>query len=361
MSKPGKRIRATTPGRICLFGEHQDYLGLPVIPCAISLRITIGGIATRERVIDIDLPDIHSREFFPLDGFAVTRGSREYFRSAVVVMRRRGFTFSHGFRGTLHGTIPINAGTSSSSAIVVSWINVLARISDQAQPLDPEHCARYAHEAEVMEFGEPGGMMDHFSTALGGVLAIDFTPRTLTERLTPTLGTFVLGNSGQPKDTRGVLSRVKNGVQDIVRKMQEIDSGSSLMDARSVLLDRFAAYLSDDEKRMLGATTRIHEITQEARELLRQPAPDASHVGRLLTEHQEYLRDVLRISTPKIDGMIDAALEAGAKGAKINGSGGGGCMFAYAPESTEEVAEAIRRAGGDPYIVTADSGTKLES
>lgn len=53
-------------------------------------------------------------------------------------------------------------------------------------------------------------------------------------------------------------------------------------------------------------------------------------------------------------------MKAGALGGKINGSGGGGCMFMYAPNCAEEVADAIRREGGIPYIITVDEGTKLE-
>jgi galactokinase len=55
--------------------------------------------------------------------------------------------------------------------------------------------------------------------------------------------------------------------------------------------------------------------------------------------------------------MIEAALEAGALGAKINGSGGGGCMFAYAPKDPEKVVAAIEKEGGKAYIITVDKGT----
>jgi galactokinase len=80
----------------------------------------------------------------------------------------------------------------------------------------------------------------------------------------------------------------------------------------------------------------------------------------LLWEHQCILRDILKISTPKIDRLLDAALEAGAFGGKINGSGGGGCMFAYSPDSPEKVAEAIEKVGGKAYIVKIDDGTRVE-
>ena len=56
--------------------------------------------------------------------------------------------------------------------------------------------------------------------------------------------------------------------------------------------------------------------------------------------------------------MVRASIDAGAFGAKINGSGGGGCMFAYAPENHKEVAEAIKSLGGTAYIIHADHGTR---
>ena len=78
----------------------------------------------------------------------------------------------------------------------------------------------------------------------------------------------------------------------------------------------------------------------------------------MLFEHHMVLSNLLGTSTPKIDKMIEAGIEAGAYGGKINGSGGGGCMFVYAPESPEKVAEAIESVGGTAYIIHADQGTR---
>jgi galactokinase len=88
---------------------------------------------------------------------------------------------------------------------------------------------------------------------------------------------------------------------------------------------------------------------------------DNRHLGDLLNRHQTNLRDAKRVSTPKIDAMIEAALKAGALGAKINGSGGGGCMFAYAPTNPEAVVEAVERQGGSAYIITIDEGTRVDT
>jgi galactokinase len=68
---------------------------------------------------------------------------------------------------------------------------------------------------------------------------------------------------------------------------------------------------------------------------------------------------VLDVSTIKIDNMLDAALDAGALGGKITGSGGGGCMFAYAPNNPEIVAEAIEKTGGRSFIINSDIGTSV--
>jgi galactokinase len=57
--------------------------------------------------------------------------------------------------------------------------------------------------------------------------------------------------------------------------------------------------------------------------------------------------------------MMDAASNSGALGGKINGSGGGGCMFAYAPNNPEHVAEAIEKVGGKAYIIQGDEGTRI--
>jgi len=351
----------STPGRVCLFGEHQDYLQLPVIPCAISLRIAIEGRSRSDRTVKINLPDIGSTETFSLEGLLPYTVERDYFRSVVNVVRREGMTFSHGFDCTVRGRIPINAGTSSSSALIVTWVNFLARMSDQHRELAPADIARLAHAAEVLEFNEPGGMMDHYSTAFGGVIAIDFFPRIAIETLNASLKTFVLGDSREPKDTKGILALVKNQVLDATRELSAHHPEFSLQTVTVGELDRYRTEISEAQRDLLRGTIQNREITVQAKTMLRERPLDHQRIGRLLSEHQAILRDVLRISTPKIDRMLDAAMTAGAYGGKINGSGGGGCMFVYAPEHPDRVAQAIQAAGGLAYIIDPDTGTRVES
>lgn len=353
-------LRISTPGRICLFGEHQDYLHLPVIPCAISLRLSIEGHRRNDLMVHINCPDIRSEEEFSIDGILSYTKDQDYFRSTVNVLKRHGYTFSGGVDCVVRGTIPIKAGTSGSSALVVSWINFLARMSDQAESLSAESCGRLAHEAEVLEFHEPGGMMDQYSTSFGGITFIDFHPRVEIHPLDAELKTFVLGDSGEPKDTKAILARVKKQVLEIVCQLSEQDQSFSLRSMVANDLERWKGRISSDRLALLEGTIRNHAFTIDARDLLTRKPLEERRLGQLLTQHHDILRDVLNISTPKIDRMLDAALQAGALGGKINGSGGGGCMFAYAPEHPERVADAINRAGGRAYIVEVDSGTRVE-
>ncbi len=360
MRTTGPTIAFSTPGRVCLFGEHQDYLGLPVVPCAISLRIRMDARARDDMHVRIGLPDIGAGEEFSLNGPLHYAKERDYFRSAVNILRREGFTFSHGLDCVVRGTIPINAGTSSSSALVVTWISVLAAMSDSQASLSPESCATLAHRAEVLEFGEPGGMMDQCAAAYGGITTIDFAPAFSVEPQDVVLGDFVLGDSGEPKDTKGILSRVKDRVLDAVTILRVHDPAFSLGGASSAPVFPSGSGLSGPQIALLEGTIRNRDITREARALLKSHPLDHVRLGRLLSDHQAVLRDILGISTPKIDRMLDAASRAGALGGKINGSGGGGCMFAYAPESAEAVADAVRSAGGKAYIVRADAGVRPE-
>ena len=352
-----QELKVSTPGRVCLFGEHQDYLNLPIIACAISLRVHIEGNKRSDKIIDIKLPDINERETFSLD-FPLKYGKeRDYFKSALNVLNRKGFTFSGGIDCSVKGEIPINAGTSSSSALIIAWVNFLAQMSDQAKQLNPEEIAYFAYEAEVLEFTEPGGIMDQYSTAIGGIIFLESYPEVKVERINANLGAFVLGDSGEPKDTKYILARVKNQIQDVSKELQKKHSEFSLQTIKADDLDHYAQELNHEQLLLLKGTIKNREITWRAKNLLTKSSLDRKEIGKLLTEHQNVLRDILKISTPKIDRMIDSAIKAGAYGAKINGSGGGGCMFAYAPQNTEGVKRAIEKEGGKAYIIYADKGT----
>ncbi len=355
-------VAVSTPGRICLFGEHQDYLGLPVIAAAISKRIRIRGHLRYDNQVVIHLPDINDGETFELAPKLEYLKPRDYFRSALnILQRQEGVILSKGIEMTVHGNIPINSGTSSSSALLVTWISFLLALSDNHVQRSQQEIGELAYQAEVLEFGEPGGMMDHYSTALGDIIYLESQPTIRIEHYRPSLGTFVLGDSRQPKDTLTILKRVKHGMLGAIRKIQSYNPAFDLPLAPFSSADEYRSILTADELILLKSNLSDRDILRKAKQLFEQHNVDDCKLGELLNQHQTNLREAKRVSTAKIDAMIEAALRAGAMGAKINGSGGGGCMFAYAPRNPEAVVEAIEQQGGKAYIITIDEGTRVES
>lgn len=351
----------STPGRICLFGEHQDYLGLPVIAAAISRRVQVAGSHRADKTIHVDLPDVGSDETIDLNGRIAYTKKRDYFRSGINVLQDQGLTFSRGLDCRVHGNIPINSGTSSSSALLACWIHFLVRMSDQTPDWDRQRIGELTYQAEVLEFNEAGGMMDQYSTAIGNVIYLESTPEIKIEVIRPDFGSFVLGDSGEPKDTQTILGRLRGGVNAIVEKLRRVAPDFSLFTTSATESTEFKDQLTKEEYQLLKGTISNRDILREALTVLRAPTLDHAHFGTLLSKHHRNLRDAQQISTPKIERMIGAALEAGSLGAKINGSGGGGCMFAYAPKQANSVAEAIERQGGQAYIITVDEGTRVET
>jgi galactokinase len=110
------------------------------------------------------------------------------------------------------------------------------------------------------------------------------------------------------------------------------------------------------ELKVMHGMLENRDICRRAYNLLQEKELDSFEIGNLLNRHHYFLDKHLNISTPMIDRMIFASLEAGALGAKINGSGGGGCMFAYAPNCPEKVAAAIENEGGKAYIIQMGNG-----
>jgi galactokinase len=198
--------------------------------------------------------------------------------------------------------------------------------------------------------------MDQYSTAMGHLIYLESEPDITIESLNPSLGTFVLGDSCEPKDTMGILSRCRDSRLEIIQKLKMKNPTSTIhtLDDGTDISD-----LNASEIELYKGTLRNRDLLKRALSEFKKEEVNHELIGQLLSDHHRVLRDVLQVSTPKIEAMMDAASNSGALGGKINGSGGGGCMFAYAPNNPEHVAEAIEKVGGKTYIVQKDEGTGI--
>jgi len=354
-------LEVSAPGRLCLFGEHQDYFGLSIIAAAINLRITISGKKRKDKKFKIRKPDIGEEDEFFLEKELPYLQERDYLRSAINIIQREGIHLSSGWNCLLRGNIPINSGSASSSALVVAWIKFLLEAHGSLKHFTPEKIAELGFLAEVAEFKEPGGKMDHYSSSLGGVLSIHFDENLRFKKLKNPLKEFVLADSLQKKDTTGMLGYIKShvlrGVTSINQRIKDFNLKSPLTPEVRQEIEK----LPSEEKRLLHGTLLTRDLTKKGENLFESAEFDHARFGQLLSLQQAVLRDYLHISTPKIEEMIESSLQAGAFGAKINGSGGGGCIFAYTPESAEKVAEALQKLGARTYIIRVDEGVRIES
>ena len=238
-------------------------------------------------------------------------------------------------------------------------ITLLLNTQDHYLPMAPVDIASWAYQAEVVEFNEPGGMMDHYTSALGGLLYIDCRPPISVQPLPAELDGFVLGESLVPKETTETLRESRETVavgRDVLRqRLPDFDFRTTPLEQAQPFFDEMPAGV----RRRIKAQFINRNVCQQARDLLSQPTVDHQRLGELLLEHQRQLRDGIGVSHPKLDALIEASMEAGALGGKLNGSGCGGAMFAHAPGRQQEVKQAIDAAGGRGHIVSVRGGVTV--
>lgn len=366
-----KKMSATdfesiAPGRLCLFGEHQDYLGLPVIAVALPLSCRIHVTRRNDRILRLYGPASSAsasgttgttliREY-NLDCLPARQSSEkpinnpDFALAAIheVLEGEEGllsWSFLSGADCVSTSELPMQGGCSSSSAFLVAWIQVLATLCNQTLT-SPIQVAKLAHRAEVVHFGAPGGNMDHMTSALGGLLRIGSSSSSSScdmwsyESLSfasSHLGVWVLAYSGQPKETIRHLQRCKEARLRLWERLGG-DWDATTNDKS----------LSDEDLVLLHATRVNRDTEAQAAELFK--SGDSKDLGKrlgyLMKQHHEALRDGLGLSTERLEAMNNAALQAGAWGFKVVGSGGGGCAVAWTHENNAaNVAEAMKRAG----------------
>ena len=357
-------IKTTTfiaPGRTCLFGDHQDYLGLPVIACAINRHIKLITVKNNTETFKIDMRDINEVRIIDIkETFPVLR-PRDYFASSLRVLKRYGCIPNVGYDITVSGNIPINSGTSSSSALIIAWVSFLVNTFGIDCEITPDIISKIGHESEVLEHGEPGGMMDHYSIGVGNIVYINTSNPFYCDVIGAKLDGLITGVSGVPKETVGVLAEAKNHALNAIAIVKKNFLDFDLHKTELKDLNRYSTCLTPESTPYFEAAIKNHHYTKEALKEFKKPEYNLKKIGALMNEHHLVLKNLLKITVPRIDDMVDAALNAGAYGAKIVGSGGGGSIVVLAdPENEASIIKAILDAGAkEAYGVSVDPGVRI--
>ena len=221
-----KPFHVRAPGRICLFGEHSDYLDLDVITAATEFEIKIVAAPRDDNTICVRYHDIGEEDEFPVDTLLAHRHKRDYLRSAFNVIHEEKITLKYGWDVEVSGNIPVAGGLSSSSALSVASIMLAAHMG--GKELRPVEIVRLAYEAEVEHFGESGGMMDHYASVFGNLIHVGMISDKKVTRLPAELNGFIIGDSRlKKKDTVGDLNQLRRkifaGYKLIRKKLPNFD------------------------------------------------------------------------------------------------------------------------------------------
>ena len=367
-------IRIRAPGRICLFGEHQDYLMYPTISMAISRYIYLKAERNNQNAFSIQLPDINMKLNIPLTtNLLEYESNRDYLRSGYNQFIRKGVKFNKGYNITITGDIPINAGAASSSALVIAWLFFLNHISNSL--FTQFELALMGYNTEVREFGEEREKMDFFSSIYGNIVYLQSKePNPRYKTYHKKLPGFILGDSLQKKNTVKDLKKVKKTAIKAFNILKRIMPSFNIYETKLIEVHDYLESIEERYRNKIVGNLVNRDLTQQAKHLfdnhdyIQKTSEQANKatcinqfykkLGKLINEHQNQLKYNIEITTDKIDTMIAKCLDAGAVGAKINGSGFGGTIFAFGLDKQEGIMEAIKSSGGIPYKITTSLGVE---
>ena len=337
--------KAYAPGRVNLIGEHTDYTNGYVLPMAVDMGVTCTATPRSDRFItatsaqfpgDEVAADLDLVQPGDLSGWAA------YVIGTAWALREWGV---HVPAADLHidSTVPAGAGLSSSAAVECAV--ALALLSLAGTSLPPREVARIAKKAENEFVGAPTGSMDQVASMLSQRDALLFFDTGLdVTRNVP----FPLAEHGFHLlviDTHAHHQLVTDEYGERRRALEAATAMLGVASLRDVTDPAVVETLTDP---ILRKRAR-HVVTENARvlrtiELL--DAGDFAAIGPILIAGHASLRDDLEVSCRELDVAVDAAVAAGAIGARMVGGGFGGSAIALVPAAQ---VQAVKRGVSDAY------------
>ncbi|MHA1396958.1 MAG: mevalonate kinase family protein [Candidatus Heimdallarchaeaceae archaeon] len=350
-----EKVVVSTPGRICLFGEDVDYMGLEVITLAINQRIKVEGIVNDTGIIQIELTDLNKKIEFK-NKIQKIKTKHDYIKS-VFNFYQKQLPSSFGAKIKVNSTLLIGKGLSSSSAFNVALVAFFDKICKQN--LTKEQIALRAYEAEVVRLGQAGGMMDHFASVMGGLLYLECRHPYHYKKLEIKIEDLVIVDTLEAKPT----------VKTIEKRKKEIEKGMKL--AKRSIPD-FNLQTTDlqeikklyEKKRNIGlkrliGVLGIRDVVREGYVLLKKNNDYEKKLTELIERHHFFQENYFDNVTEKMRKLIAIAKEAGAKACKLLGSGNGGSFLVIAQDN-EKIIERMKLEGGRAYKVKIDEGLKYQ-
>lgn len=350
---PDATLVVRAPGRVNLIGEHTDYNGFPVLPMAIDRSIWIAIAARNDDALVVRsiTPRQYPAETIPLSEIVSRRPAGTWVDYVVAAARRR--PPEAGLELVVAGTVPVEAGLSSSSALVVAAFLAMGEIGDRLE---------LAEEARLAEryVGTLSGGMDQAIALLGmpgQALRIDFRPVRAEAVEMPREIAVVVAHSGVRAAKSGAAREAYNArVHECLAAAGQLGAGDQGLLADVEPGRRTALHELDDPllRRRAGFVFAEARRVEEAVQALR--SGNLPVLGELLNASHRGLRDDYEVSHPAVDALVERARAAGAAGARVVGAGFGGCIVAVCERGQ---ARDLRAAlGPESWVFSPAAGAE---
>ncbi len=340
------------PGRVNLIGEHTDYNGGHVFPCALSMGTYVAIRKREDRKLRFYSENFAESGIYELslDNLA-PRSNRTwtaYPCGVIWAMAQEGMVIPFGFDMWVFGNIPNGSGLSSSASLEVVTGYALSQLFDFS--ITNDHIALLGQQAENGYVGMNCGIMDQFAVAMGkegcaiylntGTLEYQYAPLSLE-------GCDILIMDTRKK--RGLKDskyndRVKECTTalEILRRYGDV---ASLCDAEEDLLERAKADMPETIYRR--ARHAITEDRRTQRAVVALEGKDIAQFGNLMNASHTSLEEDYEVTGKELDSLVHNAWNCeGVIGARMTGAGFGGCAVALV---RSECTEAVKAHVGEIY------------
>lgn len=326
----GYRYEISAAGRVNLIGEHVDYCGGKVLPCALSLKCTVYARPNGTDYINLewtDLQDKISLDIWDLNQYRELRHAK-YQAGCAYVWQQAG----HELKGCdllIDCKVPFGSGLSSSAAIEVSTIAAFALIAGEKP--DPVEIACLAQKAEHEFAGVNCGIMDQFASACGKkdhAMLLDCKTLKCEQIPVKTGGySLVIINTNKPHSL--VVSKYNERREEtetafsLLKRKMDIEC---LADVRPFRLVEYRTSLPAIIYRRAKHVVDECERVRLAVEAMQNG--DMKRFGQLLMESHMSLADFYEVTGKELDCLAHAAWDHPAcAGARMTGAGFGGCTI----------------------------------
>ena len=340
-----------SPGRVNLIGEHTDYNGGFVFPCALDFG-TYAIVKQREdknfRMYSENFEDLGIIEF-NLDNLVYDKKDdwANYPKGVIKTFLDKGFKVPNGFDVLFFGNIPNGAGLSSSASIEVLTAVILKSLFNL--DIDMVEMVKYCQIAENKFIGVNSGIMDQFAVGMGkkdnailldcNTLNFTYVPVKLKDM------SIVIANTNKK---RGLADSKYNERRSSCEQAVAVlnKNGVNIKYLGELTVEEFnkVKHFIKDEEQLKRAT---HAVTENERakvavEFLKKD--DIKTFGELMNKSHISLRDDYEVTGLELDSLVEAAWEeVGTVGARMTGAGFGGCTVSIVKNS--EVDNFIKNVG----------------